>query len=138
MVVVASEEYCGIAIGFCVLVEMTIDGRQNSGKIAGAGITVVKAALEVGHQERGCHAFAGNVGQNETYAAGPHVEKVIIVSPHRARLNAFAGIVERPQPRLVSREEPARNVVGDDNLLHERLVVGPRREIQIPDVGLGT
>jgi hypothetical protein len=46
IVVVASEEDRGIAIGFCVLVEMTIDGRQNSGKIAGAGFsTVVKAAL---------------------------------------------------------------------------------------------
>jgi hypothetical protein len=139
MVVVASEENRGIAIGLCVLVKMAIDRRQNSGKIAGSAFSpVVKAALEVGHQQRGCHAFPGNVGQNKTHATGPHVEKVIVVSPHGARLNAFAGIVERLQRRLVSREEPALNIVSDDDVLHERLVTRPRREIEIPYVGLGT
>jgi hypothetical protein len=38
----------------------------------------------------------------------------------------------------VSREELALNIVGDDDLLHERLVISARREIEIPDVGLGT
>jgi hypothetical protein len=63
MVVVASEENRGIAIGFSVLVKMAIDGRQDSGKLASSAFSpVVKAALKVGHQQRGCHAFPGNIG----------------------------------------------------------------------------
>ena len=71
-VVIATEEQRGVTFGFRVLIEMTVDGREQAGQVADIDPgTMVKAALQVGHEEGGSDAFTGDIGEHEPDAPGP-------------------------------------------------------------------
>ena len=96
----------------------------------------VQAALQISHKQSRRNAFAGDVRQHKSHAAGSHVEKIVIVSANDARLNAAAGIVERLQMRLLSGKKLALHGAGDSDFLQQRFVVGPLGKVEVPDVAL--
>ena len=116
-VVIGEEERGEGAVGR-VLGEELIDGAQEAlGLVERDGALAAEIGLQIGHEQSGGDAFAGNVADDEAEAIGAEVEEIVIVAADGARGKAVAGIVERADGRTELREEAALDFVGDFEFL---------------------
>src|SRR5436305_14995427 len=95
----------------------------------------MNAALQIRHKQCGRNTLAGNIGQYKPDAAGTEVEKIVIGSADGARLNALTRVIKGSQRRLGARQKFALNGASYCEFLKQRLVIGSRREIEVPDIG---
>ena len=72
-----------------------------------------QVGLEVGHQQRGGHALAGDVADDETEALLAEVEEVVVVAADAPRLHAGAGVFERSHRGQTLRKEPRLHLHRD-------------------------
>src|SRR5579859_7918487 len=91
-VVIGEEERGEGAVGR-VLREKLIDGLQETlGVVERDGALAAEIGLQIGHEEGGGDAFAGNVGDDQAEAVGAEVEEIIIVTADGACGEAAATI----------------------------------------------
>jgi hypothetical protein len=94
-VVVVGEEDGGVGRVGGVLVEEAVDGLEEElGLVTSEGELAAKVGLEVGHEECGSYALAGDVADNEAEALVAEGEEVVVVAADVAGLDADAGVVE--------------------------------------------
>src|ERR1700674_874463 len=104
-VVIFGEEKRGEGAVGGVFAEELIHGAQDMiGLLPGDGAETAKIGLQVGHQERGGDAFAGDVGDDEGEGTLTEVEEVIIVAANLASLDADAAVFESGERREGLRE----------------------------------
>jgi hypothetical protein len=76
-----------------------------------------QACLQVGHQQRGCDPFAGNVSYDQRNAFSAEIEKIIVVSAYRPGLKANTGVIEPRDGRQRLRKQSRLHLLGDLQLL---------------------
>lgn len=113
-VIVFSEEERGVGAVGGVFAEELIDrAQQLIGLVPGNGAETAQVGLQVGHQERGGDAFAGDVGDHKAETVLAEVEKVVVIAADLAGLNADAGVFQSGERRQSLREEAGLDVLGD-------------------------
>ena len=118
VVVVVGEEDGGVSAVDGVLVEEAIDGPEEElGFVAREGELAAEVGLEIGHEERGGDAFAGDVADDEAETLVSEGEEVVVVSADVAGLNADSGIVECVECGEGLREEAGLDLLCDLELL---------------------
>ena len=116
-VVVGEEEGGEGAVGR-VLGEELVDGTKNIFQaILRDGALAAEIGLQVGHEQRGGDAFAGDVADDQAEAVGPEVEEVVVIAAYGARGEAAAAIVERLDGWTELGEKAALDFVGDFEFL---------------------
>jgi len=117
-VVVGEEERSEGAVGG-VLGEELIDGTEEALRLVERDSALAaEIGLQIGHEESGGDAFAGNVADNQTEAIGAEVEKVVIVAADGACGKAATAIVERVDGRTELGEKAALDFVGNFEFLN--------------------
>ncbi len=116
-VVVGEEEGGEGAVGRVLREELVDDAKNIFQAIVRDGALAAEIGLQVGHEERGGDAFAGNVADNQAEALGAEVEKVVVVAAYGARGITVTGIVERVDRGADLGEKTALNFVGDFKFL---------------------
>ena len=61
------------------------------GLIDRSGALTPQVGLKVGHQQRGRHALAGDVADDQPQTVPPKIEEIVVVATHPARLDACAA-----------------------------------------------
>ena len=116
--VVIGQEERGEGTVRSVLREELVDDTKNIFQaVLRDGALAAEVGLEVGHEESGGDALAGNVSDDEAEAAGAEVEKVVIVAADGARGIAVTAIVERGNWGANLREKAALDFAGDFEFL---------------------
>jgi hypothetical protein len=116
-VVIGEEEGGEGAVGSVLREELVDDAKNIFQAIVRDGALAAQIGLQVGHEQRGGDAFAGNVADDEAEAVGAEVEKVVIIAADGARGITVTGIVERLNWRADLRKKTALNFVGDFEFL---------------------
>ena len=87
--------------------------------------------LEIGHEQRGGDAFAGNITDHESESVAAETEKVVIVAADLASLMANTGVIERGELRKSLGKQARLDLLGDFDFLggaafgFEALCLGP-------------
>ena len=116
-VVVGEEERGEGAVG-SVLREELIDGAEEALRLVERDSALAaEIGLQIGHEESGGDAFAGNVTDDQAEAVGAEVEKVVIVAADGACGKAAAAIVEGVDGRTELGEKAALDFIGDFKFL---------------------
>ncbi len=119
-VAVFGEEHGGVGAVDGVVVEGFVDAAQKQLRLlAGHGELAAEVGLEVGHEQSGGDAFAGDVADEEAEAVGAEGEEIVVVAADVAGLDADAGVVEGLERGRGLREEPRLDFAGDLQLLFE-------------------
>src|SRR5271170_789950 len=91
--VIGEEESGEGAVGR-VLREKLIDDAKNIFQaIVRDGTLAAKIGLQVGHEQSGRDAFAGDVADDEAEPVGAEVEKIVVIAADGARRITVTGIV---------------------------------------------
>ena len=115
--VVGEEERRERAVGRVLREELVDDAKNIFQAIVRDGALAAQIGLQVGHEQRGGDAFAGDVADDEAEAVGAEVEKIVIIAADGARGITVTGIVQRLDRRADLREKTALNFVGDFEFL---------------------
>jgi hypothetical protein len=116
--VVIGQEERGEGTVRSVLGEELVDDTKNIFQaILRDGALAAEIGLQIGHEESGGDAFAGDVADDEAEAAWAEIEKVVIVAAHSARWIAVAAIVERGDRGANLGEKAALDFAGDFEFL---------------------
>ncbi len=116
-VVIGEEERGESAVGR-VLGKELIDCAQEALRLIERNSALAaEIGLQIGHQERGGDAFAGNVADNEAEPAGAEIEEIVIIAADGARGKAVAGVIERGNRRTDLRKKAALDFVGNFEFL---------------------
>ncbi len=83
------------------------------GLLLSDGAEAAQVGLQVGHQERGGDAFAGDVCNHKAETILAEVEKVVIIATDLAGLDADTGVFQSVERRQSLREEAGLDVFGD-------------------------
>ena len=95
-VLVLGEEQGSVGALGAVSVKDLVDRPQQGARPVGDDAALnAQVRLQIGHQERGGDAFAGDVADHEPEVRAAEFQKVEVISPDLAGLDASAGIVER-------------------------------------------
>ena len=117
-VVVVGEEDGGVGGVGGVLEEEAVDGLEEElGPVAGKGELAAKVGLEIGHEQGGGDAFAGDVADDEAEPMAVEGEEVVVVAADVTGLDAGSGVVEGFEGRQGLREEAGLDLAGDLKLL---------------------
>ena len=117
-VIVVGEEDRGVGRVGGVLEEEAVDGLEEElWFVASEGELAAEVGLEVGHEQSGGDAFAGDVADDEAEPLVAEGEEVVVVAADVAGLNADASVVEGLQRRESLREEAGLDLAGDLELL---------------------
>ena len=73
--------------------------------------------LQIRHQKRRGHSFAGDVADDETKPAAVQSQKVKVIAAHDPCLNAGAIVIERCERGSLLGEKPGLHLAGDLQLL---------------------
>jgi hypothetical protein len=115
--VVGEEERGEGAVGRVLREELVDDAKNVFQAIVRDGALAAQIGLEIGHEQRGGDAFAGDVADDEAEAVGAEVEEVVVIAAYGARGIAVAGIVERLNWRTDLGKKTALDFVGDFEFL---------------------
>ena len=100
------------------LVKEPVHGLQKAlGLIDRSGALTAQIRLKVGHQQRGRHALAGDVADDQPETVLPEVEEIVVIAAHPARLDACACVLQRAHRRKSLRKEPRLHLHGDLELV---------------------
>src|SRR5882757_8105767 len=117
-VIVVGEEDGGVGGVGGVLEEETDDGLEEElWLVAGEGELAAEVGLEIGHEQGGGDAFAGDVADDESEPLVAEGEEVVVVAADVAGLDADARVVEGFERRQGLREEAGLDLAGDLELL---------------------
>ena len=101
-----------------VLEEQVVDRAQQTRNIfQRQRILAAQIGLQVRHQQRGGHSLARNVGQHQTKTSRTEIEKVVVIAANGARLDAFAGTVQRRQRGRLLRQQTALHLARELHFL---------------------
>jgi len=81
------------------------------------GALAAEIGLEIGHEESGGDAFAGDVADDEAEAVVTEAEEVVIVATDLAGLMANAGVVECSELGEILRKEAGLDLLGNIDFL---------------------
>ena len=84
-VVVGEEERGEGAVGRILREELVDDAENIFHAIVRDGALATQIGLQVGHEESGGYAFAGDVADDQAEAVGAEVEEVVIIAADGAR-----------------------------------------------------
>src|SRR5271169_5583547 len=115
--VVGEEERGERTIGRDLREELVDDAKNIFQAIVRDGTLAAQIGLQVGHEERGGDAFAGNIADDESEAVGAEVEEIIIIAADGPRGITVAGIVECSNRGPDLRKKTALDFVGDFEFL---------------------
>ena len=86
--------------------------------------------MQAGHHQRRREALAGDVGDHQARAARPQLEKVVVVAPHGAGLDATGRAFEREERRRLLGEQLALHLPRQLHLVGGApLVLDPVRHL---------
>ena len=116
-VVVGEEERSEGAVGG-VLGEELIDGAEEALRLVERDSALAaEIGLQIGHEESGGDAFAGNVADDQAEAVGAEIEEVVVIAAYCARWIAVTRIVERLDGGTELGEKAALDFVGNFQFL---------------------
>ena len=105
-VIVFGEEESGEGAVWRVFAEELIDGTKEAVRVVSMnGALAAEIGLEVGHEERGGDALAGDVANDKTEASVAEAEEVVIITADLAGLMTDAGVIEGSEFRKSLREK---------------------------------
>ena len=76
-----------------------------------------KIGLQIGHEQRGGDAFAGNVADDQAKTIRAEIEKIVVIAADGASRVTMAGIVQPANRGTPLREKTALDFVGDFEFL---------------------
>jgi hypothetical protein len=116
-VVVGEEKRGEGAVGRVLREELVDDAKNIFQAIVGDGALAAQIGLQVGHEQRGGDAFAGDVADDKPEAVRAEVEKIVVITAYGARRETVAGVVQRGNRRTELRKKAALYFVGDFEFL---------------------
>ena len=93
-VVELREEQCGERGVGGVFAEELIDGTEQASGIRGQGPLAAQVGLQIGHEQRGSDAFAGNVADDQRETIFTQVQEIVVVATDMAGLVADTGTLQ--------------------------------------------
>ena len=115
--VIGEEESGERAVGRVLREELVDDAKNIFQAIVRDGALAAQIGLQIGHEEGGGDAFAGDVADNETETVRAEVEEIVIIPADGARGITVTGIVERLNRRANLGKKTALDFVGDFEFL---------------------
>jgi len=117
-VVVFGEEERGKGTIGRIFAEQLIDGAEEAERIVAMdGALAAEIGLEIGHEQRGGDAFAGDVADDKAETIVAEAEEVVIIAADLACLMADSGVIERGKFGKILREEAGLDLRGDFDFL---------------------
>ncbi len=116
-VVVGEEERGERTVGSVLGKELVDDTKNIFQAILRDGALAAEIGLQIGHEESGGDAFAGDVADDQAETIGAEIEEVVIVAADGARGVAAAAIVEGRDRRTELGEKAALHFAGDFEFL---------------------
>jgi hypothetical protein len=116
-VIVGEEESGEGAVGRVLREELVDDAKNIFQAIVRDGTLAAEIGLQIGHEECGGDAFAGDVADDQAEAVGAEVKEVVVIAADGARGITVTGIVQRLNWRANLRKKAALDFVGDFEFL---------------------
>lgn len=131
-VIVYGEKQRREGTAWGVFAKKLIDGAEKTLRVVASNDALAaKIGLQIGHEQGGGDALAGNIADDEAEAVVAEAEKVVVVAADLAGLMANSSVIEGAELGEVLREEPRLNAGGDFNFLggpalgFEAFLMGP-------------
>src|SRR6476660_1404516 len=111
---VFNEEERSVGAVAGVLVEKLIHRRQQGERILRSVRALApQIRLEVRHQQRSGNSFAGDIADHQSYPFWTKRQKVVVITAHLPRLNAYAVVIKRSGRRRGLWEQARLYLLGN-------------------------